>query len=202
MGGLGSGRSASYGMLVDKCEDFLRIDLAFLRKRRALTVGNSGQLTWSRRGEQYASIQYVVEPNGLRLIYRTRPRGGDWQDVVDLIPFTETPTQFGGARQWFACPSCQRRCRILYGGSNFRCRTCHGLKYESQYEDPICRATSQRHKLRGRLGQHDSLDEPFPDKPKGMHWKTYRRLAGRDEALGDRWVRGISNWLRRTERRS
>ena len=202
MGGFGSGRSASYGFLVDKCEDFLRIDLAFLRKRNMLTIGNNGQLTWSRRREQYASIRYVVEPAGLRLVYRTRPRGGDWQDVIDLIPLTETLTQFGGSRQWFVCPSCSRRCRIIYGGSYFRCRKCHCLKYESQYEDPICRVTSQRHKLRGRLGQYDSLDEPFPDKPKGMHWKTYRRLAERDEALGDRWVRDISDWLRRTERRS
>ena len=91
MGGVGSGRSAGYGFLVDKCEDFLRIDLAFLRKRNVLTVGNSGQLAWSRRGEQYASIRYVVEPAGLRLVYRTRPRGGDWQDVIDLIPLAETP---------------------------------------------------------------------------------------------------------------
>ncbi len=202
MGGVGSGRSAGYGFLVDRCEDFLCIDLALLRKRNMLTVGNSGQLTWSRCGQQYAAIRYVVEPAALRLIYRTHAVGGDWRDVVDLIPFTETPTQFGGSRQWFTCPSCSRRCRIVYGGCYFRCRKCHGLKYESQYEDPISRATNQRHKLRGRLGQHGSLDEPFPDKPKGMHWKTYQRLAERDEALGDRWVRGISDWLRRTQRGS
>lgn len=202
MGGFGSGRSASYGFHVGKCEDFLRIDLAFLRKRNALTVGNRGQLSWNRRGDQYASIRYVVEPTGIRLIYRTRSSGGDWRDVSDLIPFTETPTQFGGRRQWFICPSCQRRCRIVYGGSYFRCRKCHHLKYESQYEDPICRAAGQRHKLRDRLGQQDSLDEPFPDKPKGMHWKRYRRLAERDEALDDIWVGEVSDWLRRAEKRS
>jgi hypothetical protein len=47
-----------------------------------------------------------------------------------------------------------------------------------------------------------SLDEPFPDKPKGMHWKRYRRLAERDEALDDIWVRELSDWLRRAEKRS
>jgi hypothetical protein len=28
----------------------------------------------------------------------------------------------------------------------------------------------------------------FPDKPKGMHWKTHRRLAERDGTLGDLWT--------------
>ncbi|MFY0609926.1 MAG: hypothetical protein JXQ99_00255 [Hyphomicrobiaceae bacterium] len=198
MGGRGSGRSASFGFLVDKCEEFQSIDLSFLRKENALTNGNRGQLTWSRRGEPFASIRYVVEPAGLRLIYRTRSRGSDWQDVNDLIPFEETPTQFGGLRRWFACPGCQKRCRIIYGGSYFRCRNCHGLKYESQYEDAVSRATSQRHKLRQRLGQSSSLDDPFPDKPKGMHWKTYQRLVERDEALGNIWISEVSYWLSRT----
>ncbi len=199
MGGRGSGR---YGFLIDKCEDFLRIDLAFLRKENILKAGNRGQLIWNRRGEQFASIRYVIEPAGLRLIYRTRGRGGDWQDVTDLVPITETPTQFGGHRKWLVCPACSKRCRIIYGGSYFRCRTCHGLKYESQYENVISRTASQRHKLRNRLGQKGSLDDPFPPKPKGMHWKTYRRLIERDEALGNLWVLEVSDWLRRTERRA
>ena len=128
MGGLGSGRSASYGFLVDKCEDFLRIDLAFLRMRNALIVGNRGQLSWNRRGKQYASIRYVVEPTGICLIYRTRSRGGDWQDVSDLIPFIETPTQFGGQRQWFICPSVPSQTVDSLGRANrSRCR------YEDRY---------------------------------------------------------------------
>ena len=30
--------------------------------------------------------------------------------------------------------------------------------------------------------------DPFPDKPKGMHWKTYRRLEERYEDLQARWT--------------
>ena len=41
---------------------------------------------------------------------------------------------FGGVRHWFSCPSCGRRCRILYGGARFRCRLCRGARYESQYQ--------------------------------------------------------------------
>ena len=31
-------------------------------------------------------------------------------------------------------------------------------------------------KIRRRLGGSPTLGDPFPDKPKGMHWNTYRRL--------------------------
>jgi hypothetical protein len=27
--------------------------------------------------------------------------------------------------------------------------------------------------LRRKLGGHAGFEQPFPDKPKGMHWKTY-----------------------------
>ena len=40
---------------------------------------------------------------------------------------------------WFACPSCRRRCRVIYGGARFRCRLCYGAKYESE-PDKIERA--------------------------------------------------------------
>lgn len=136
----------------------------------------------------FSKVGYRIEAGGLRLIYRTRPRGGEWRDVDELIPFTSTATQFGGKRVWFACPSCQKRCRIIYGGCYFRCRRCHGLRYESQYEDAISRAASQRHKLRKRLGYVGSLEDPFPLKPKGMHWTTYEQLQARDEECEQRWV--------------
>jgi hypothetical protein len=66
----------------------------------------------------------------------------------------------------------------------YRCRKCYQLKYESQYEQIFGSATNQRHKLRKRLGQVGSLEDPFPPKPKGMHWKTYRQLEALDRQLG------------------
>lgn len=50
-----------------------------------------------------------------------------------------TPCFFGGKRWWFICPGicCERRCRILYmpaGGSEFACRACHNLTYQSTQE--------------------------------------------------------------------
>lgn len=200
MGGRGSGRTSSYGFLVDKCEDYLSIDLAWLKRQGSLTPGNSGNITWSRGGKTTNSIGYRAETGGLRLIYRTRRAENEWQDVNELIPFTWTDANFNGRRQWFACPSCNRRCRIIYGGSYYRCRKCYQLKYESQYEPVICRAAEQRHKLRKRLGQADSLDAPLAPKPKGMHWKTYRRLEARDRNLEERWCMDVTSWLERTKR--
>ena len=35
------------------------------------------------------------------------------------------------------------------------------------------------------------MDEPFPVKPKGMHWKSYERLQMQDERLQNAWAVGI-----------
>ena len=199
MGGRGSGRTSGYGFLVDKCEDYLSIDIAWLKRQGSLTSGGSGNITWSRNGKTTGSIGYRSELGGLRVIYRTRQSGDVWTEVNELIRFAWTDTNFNGRRQWFACPSCNRRCRIIYGGSYYRCRKCCQLKYESQYEPIFGRAADQRHKLRKRLGQVGSLEDPFPPKPKGMHWKTYRRLEERDQVLDQRWCMDMAGWLERTK---
>jgi hypothetical protein len=192
MGGIGSGRPSGTGMWRDKCHDYLSIDLAWLRKQGCLRPGRRGELTWSRGGQQVGNIQYRVEASGLRLIYRTRPYGGEWSSVNELISFDYTQTNFSGRRAWFQCPSCRQRCRILYGGSRFRCRNCHGLVYETQYEPPFARAATRALKIRKRLGGNGGIDDFFPEKPKGMHWKTYDRLRQEDEQLRNAWVAGIS----------
>jgi hypothetical protein len=58
----------------------------------------------------------------------------------------------------------------------FRCRHCYDLVYESQRENGPTRLISKAQKIRQRLGGSASLMEPFPPKPKGMHWQTYERL--------------------------
>jgi hypothetical protein len=135
--------------------------------------------------------------HGVRLVYKHRRPGSEWHDVSEFVPFAETTTNFAGRRQWFQCPSCGRRCRILYGRSYFRCRRCQGLKYETQYEPPFARAATQALKIRDRLGSKGGIDEPFPEKPKGMHWKTYHRLRAREERLQQSWALGITGLLHR-----
>lgn len=202
MGGRGSGRQAGYGFTVDKAEDYRQIDLAWLKRQSDFRVGYRGTIKRSRGGVEVASISYTVEVSGLRLHYRSRSPGSDWIDVNELIQFACTSANYGGQRTWFKCSSCGKRCRILYGGTYFRCRRCYGLHYESQYEPHYCRAASQAHELRARLGQNGSLDEPFPARPKGMHWKTYRRLEARDTELLGRWAAGAMASLRIFGRRT
>lgn len=192
MGGSGSGRYGSSA----KTGDYHSVDLAYLKRNKLLRVGMAGSLTWSRGGYKTGSIRYRVESGGLRLIYRTRSWAGDeWRDVDELTSFTTTATNFGGERQWLRCNSCGRRCRIIYGGSLFRCRRCYDLKYETQYEQPWARVITKAQKVRMRLGGDGSMDDLFPPKPKGMHWQTYWRLEAQDELYQRHWEMLMSRWL-------
>lgn len=191
MGGRGSGRTASYGFNVDKCHEYHSIDLAWLRRKGLLEPGRWSSISWSRGGHKTGSIRVARLPGGLQLSYRQRRHGDEWQDVNELVPLISTRAQFGGSRQWFQCLSCRSRCRILYGGAYFRCRRCHRLKYESQYEPAFGRAASRALKIRSRLGSVDGIDAPFPEKPKGMHRKTYNRLRTEAERLQDQWAAGL-----------
>lgn len=200
MGGRGSGREGSCGFLVDKTDDYHAVDLAWLSRQSSFKLGYCGTIRWSRGGNQTGWIQYRIELSGLRLIYRARSGDDEWQEVNEIIRFANTEAQFGGRRLWLECPSCQRRCRIIYGGARFRCRRCYQLKYQSQYEPPFAGASNRAHTIRERLGHRGGLDDPFPRKPKGMHWKTYRRLETEDDRLQRQWAMGISGWLNRLEK--
>ena len=196
MGGRGSGRTASFGMMVDKCHEMHSIDLAWLRRKRLFNLGRSSTITWSRGGNQTGSIQVRCERDHVRLIYRHKPHGGDWQAVDERVPLVETATRFSGSRQWFVCLSCNKRCRILYGGGRFRCRRCNRLKYDTQYEPAFARAATRALKIRERLGGKGGIDDQFPPKPKGMHRRTYERLEAEAERLENVWAVGIAGKFR------
>jgi hypothetical protein len=189
--------------MATKVDDLRAIDIAWLRRKDAWHLGFSGKITWSNHGEVRASIGYDVTRNGLRLRYRHTPYGGTPQEIDELIPVVTTPMHFGGYRHWFSCPSCGRRCRVVYGGARFRCRICRGAKYESQYEDSPMRACSRRWRIRKLIEERGGqnwpfgLDDGFPPKPRGMHWTTYRRLEALDRELDRRWAIGIGDWLDR-----
>jgi hypothetical protein len=50
-----------------------------------------------------------------------------------------TPCNYGGARPWWTCPECGRRCAIVYGHP-FACRRCANLAYKSSRSDAFTRA--------------------------------------------------------------
>jgi hypothetical protein len=108
------------------------------------------------------------------------------------VPLTWTACNFGGERPWFVCPGagCGRRVAVLYGpGRYFLCRHCYDLAYESQRENEMYRALHNAQDIRRRLGGSANMIEPFPERPKGMHHETYRRLREEhDEAEMDQVV--------------
>ena len=187
MGGYGSGRRSGSR---DITTSYRALDVRWLQRNRFLIPGRCSRVTWSRNGEPIGNIDVRMEPSQLFLAYKHRSHGGEWRSENYPVSIDWTPCYYGGERAWFLCPArgCRRRVAILYGGGIFACRHCYRLAYESQTESPAYRALSRTQNIRMRLGGSGSMMDFFPDKPKGMHWKTYRRL----EAQGD-WYERIAN---------
>jgi hypothetical protein len=84
---------------------------------------------------------------------------------------------------------------VLYDANSspyFLCRLCCQLVYETQHETPYLRALTKADRICDRLGGRRDRLSSIPDKPKGMHWETYRRLrdlAQLYEAMG--WIGAV-----------
>lgn len=181
MGGYGSGR---HSRMASKVEEFSRLDLADFKSVH-FESWRGGVIRWSRGGHPTGSIGYRLGPDHVWLEYSVKRQGEPLQvrERFDLA-FTEQP--FGGRRRWIVCLSCQRRCRVLYGAAYFRCRQCYRATYPSQYETIRLPGLARVDRIRNRLGGDPGLLNSFPHKPKGMHWRTYRRLERQDRAAGER----------------
>lgn len=172
MGGYGSGRRYGKGTT----SDMRSIDVRYMHRKGLLKIGMSGSLSWSRNGQQVASINFRVEGDALRLMYRSRRTGEGWKDHDYVVHLTYTPCNYGGRRAWFLCPCCGWRAAVLYGGSIYACRKCHQLAYKSQRETPGDRAINRAEKIRERLKWTPGILNGPEWKPKGMHWRTFEWL--------------------------
>ena len=159
-----------------------RIDIRLLKKWGHLNGSTYfGSWSWSCDGKTTGSINYRVDSERIVLSYRHRVSGGEWESVEQRISFDRTHCNYGGFRWWFLCPRCNCRVAVLYcAGKYFLCRHCYDLTYSSQQENLSDRLMRKSRKIRKQLGGGNSLMDPFPFKPKNMHWQTYYRL--RDEA--------------------
>ena len=91
----------------------------------------------------------------------------------------------------------------LYGaGRLFACRHCYRLAYASQQELAHQRGLGKSQKIRMRLGGSPNMLEEFPDKPKGMHWRTYERWRRVHDAAEERSTIGLMGFVERLGRRS
>ena len=112
----------------------------------------------------------------------------EWQGVEEPVRLTWTRCNYGGQRPWFICPGvvngrlCQRRVAIFYrAGKYYLCRHCYQLAHASQRWGHADRLMEKARRIRMRLGGSANLLEPFPPKPKGMHWKTYWSLRTKSQ---------------------
>ena len=104
------------------------------------SYGNN--IVWSTNGVETGRIDYdistVFGDSFIRLSYKTRRYGDDWQSMDYKVPLESVRCNFGGIRWYFRCPLtrggiyCGKRVAFLYHvGDYFGCRECADLTYES-----------------------------------------------------------------------
>lgn len=116
--------------------------------------------------------------NSLSFSYQYRGKEYNYK-----IGITHTKCHYGGVRNWWLCPKCDRRVSVLYCAGAFVCRHCIGANYESQLKQPLSRHYSRIAKIRLRLGWHGGVAMGEYGKPKGMHKTTFDRLVSEHRQL-------------------
>jgi hypothetical protein len=204
VGGAGSGGWYRFDKktITDECQS---IDVRHLHRNGLLRTGHSFSLRWSRAGRQIGSVGGVAhDDDRVTFFYghRSGGSGAEWEEVEETVALEWTVCNFGGERPWFLCPGagCGRRVAVLYGPEKyFLCRHCYDLRYESQREDKTHRALRRAQKVRERLGGSTNMTEPFPEKPKGMHRRTYDRLWEEYHEAEMEQLTGMRAWLDKME---
>jgi hypothetical protein len=155
-------------------DDYLQLDAQFLAQEGVFAPGKACVVKWAD-----ASVGITRVAEGCELRYTAIDDQGSSQ-ICTVIKLEGTVCNYGGRRWWFRCPGDQcggRRVRLLYCEEReFRCRVCHHLIYPTQYQARWQRWRSKAQNIRVKLGGSRILVDPFPDRPKGMYYRTYRRL--------------------------
>jgi hypothetical protein len=73
------------------------------------------------------------------------------------------------------------------------------VAYGSQFKPAYDRANARAQKIYNRLGG-SSLDAAIPDKPKGMHWRTYESKLDRAEAYDMQYGLALAGFIMRLKR--
>jgi hypothetical protein len=175
------------------CESCSSIDIRRIYREGLLHPGKCFVLPWSQAGEPFGQTYVVVGDDAIFLVFVPSDGGSECSPVIRRVPITWTTCHFGGRRPWFACPYCGRRCAVIYmAEKHLACRRCFGMAYASQREPVRQRGLMKAQKIRMRLGGSPSMMDRFPDRPKGMHWKTYYQLHAAHDQSADRSMPGSS----------
>jgi hypothetical protein len=196
MGGFGIGRRWS-------CETKGRtgehpaLDVRQLQRGGLLRPGRSFTYRWYLDGKLAASINVTAEQDRVILSYEYGNPDESWQRDQYPVLLEWLQCNYGGGRAWFLCPGdgCGLRVAIIYGKIIFACRHCHSLAYVSQRKPAWRRGLNLAQSIRERLGGTANMYDPFPGKPKGMHWRTYLELRRQhDHANANSWPGWVRRW--------
>lgn len=172
MGGIGSGRSCWRSK--NFVEETRFITSGWVKAHLQTLSKRPLQVNWHQGKESLGSVGVsLANHNQLCIQYKYRRScEGDWSTVTEFIPLQFSACRYGGSRLWLICPKCGKRVAIIYVDTVVACRSCLGLRYQSEYEDDISRLQSKVRKIFDRIG-HDYA------RPKGMHHKTYECLLSK-----------------------
>jgi hypothetical protein len=176
------------------CEGCQSLDVRQLHRKDLLQPGL--RLPWSRNNELAGTITIETEHDALMLIYRSHRFGPNGEMSGNAFqspgPNATLAADAPGLRKkghndlqrrrFFCLPA------LLWPGlrepTGTGARTRHTRGAENQ----------------GALGRGENILAPFPDKPKGMHWRTYDRLRRVYDHAFERSLMGLAKsveWMER-----
>lgn len=214
MGGYGSGghRWGRKRVTVEAC---YRFDARQLRKLLNAAPGAHLSASWGwsdKRGETAQALADYRAGDPFLTLRITRDGATETQKIA--ISFS--PCHFGGRRVWLHCPRCARRVFRLYLYTHFFagekrlnwfwCRACMGggLSYcLRNTKDPLTIGQERAQRAQRKLKDTAHLWDFLPDKPRGMRWRTYARLAAQHqnavELANVGMLRGLARFLKNPE---
>ncbi len=188
MGGLGSGRRPGKSSI----SALARLEVQGLHRQGLLRPGVCSRWLWPGEAPPLALV-LVADGASVQVCYQVRGTMDEQQAVSYRLALDWVPCPFGGQRPWWRCPvaGCGRRVAVLYGGPVFACRHCLNLAYASQREGALERAVRRAATLRRRLGWEPGGWGARGDKPRGMHWRTFRRVEAELAVCTGRALAGL-----------
>ena len=121
--------------------------------------------------------------------------GGVFSTVGALVAYRRPEHPVG----WLFCAVGVNN--VFYKNHSFLCRHCYDLTYESQRGNAMYRALHKAQSIRERLGGSANMMKSFPEKPKGMHWKTYERLWWEHHEADMEQLTRMREWLDKLEKK-
>ena len=194
------------------------MDLGYLRRQGLLLldgIPRTVTLLWRNGWSSSPTLELTVtcfstaEYGWLELQYILSDAGGSRTKMHEKIHLVPRAQPFGGHRLFAKCPFSSRLCRCLYllnGSAKFRSR--HGYQVRPQHMTQglpahyrlLERRNGIADKLLRRLpsASREALDgSDVPPRPKGMHMKTYQRLAARWRLLESKANSAFDSWQER-----